>query len=128
MVEANLLEVKGVVSFTFEMKSGRVVVRSRTDVTVEALCAAIDSTKIMTAQQVVKDEHGQEVMLSFGSSPVRGAAVAVGDIVGQRVASDRHKLNCANATRPSPSPSPLATGKVRRRQRKRRNACASIPR
>lgn len=71
MVEANLLEVKGVVSFTFEMKSGRVIIRSRTDVTVEALCAAIDSTKIMTAQQVVKDEHGQEVMLSFGTSPVR---------------------------------------------------------
>lgn len=71
MVRTNLLDVKGVVSFTFDMKTSRVMVRARSNVTVEALCAAIDSTKIMTAQQVVKDEYGQEVMLSFGASPTK---------------------------------------------------------
>ena len=37
---------------------------------------AINGTKVMTAQQVVKDEQGQEVVLSFGKTPAGVAAPA----------------------------------------------------
>ncbi len=40
------------------------------------LCAAVNATKMMTAQQVVKDEQGQEVVLSFGKTPAGTAAAA----------------------------------------------------
>jgi armadillo repeat-containing protein 1 len=33
------------------------------------LCEAVAKTHTMTAQQVVRDDSGQEVMLSFGQSP-----------------------------------------------------------
>lgn len=69
LVEEELLSVKGIISFTFDMKASRVVVRSRNEVTVEALCAAVAHTKTMTASQVVKNENGQEVYLTFGRSP-----------------------------------------------------------
>ena len=58
-MEDQLLNVKGVVSFTFDMTKGRVVVRARNEVAPEALCTAINATKIMSAQQVVRDEQGQ---------------------------------------------------------------------
>ena len=34
----------------------------------------INATKVMTAQQVVKNEHGHEVLLSFGKTPATAAA------------------------------------------------------
>lgn len=68
-MEEELLTVNGIISFTFDMKASRVLVRSRNEVTVESLCAAVSRTKIMTASQVVKNEAGQEVYLTFGRSP-----------------------------------------------------------
>eukprot|EP00043_Microstomoeca_roanoka_P019662 m.224627 g.224627 ORF g.224627 m.224627 type:complete len:100 (-) comp17034_c2_seq16:451-750(-) len=37
----------------------------------QQLCEAIAMTKTMIAQQVVRNDLGQEVMLSFGSSPMK---------------------------------------------------------
>lgn len=68
-VEEQLLSVKGVVSFTFNMKDQRVEIRARQEVSVEAMCAAINATKIMSAAQVVRTEDGKEVVLSFGRGP-----------------------------------------------------------
>ncbi|EGD79769.1 hypothetical protein PTSG_10754 [Salpingoeca rosetta] len=70
-VEEELLAIKGVVSFTFDMRSARVTIRVRDWVKTEELCEAIGMTKTMTARQVVRNDLGQEVMLSFGSSPVK---------------------------------------------------------
>lgn len=56
-------------SFTFDMKKARVIVRAKMDVAPEKLCAAIDQIKTMRATQVVRDANGQEVELSFGAAP-----------------------------------------------------------
>lgn len=75
-MEDELLKIRGVVSFTFDMTKGRVVVRARNEVTPEALCATINNTKSMSAQQVVKDELGNEAVLSFGKAPAGEPASA----------------------------------------------------
>ena len=45
------------------------IVRARSDLTAEALCEAIGESQVMTARQVVRDDTGQEVFLSFGKNP-----------------------------------------------------------
>lgn len=65
LCEEALLKIRGVISFTFQMAVKRCVVRIRSDLKAEALGTAINSTKVMTAQQVVKAEDGGERMLSF---------------------------------------------------------------
>lgn len=74
LCEEELLKVKGVISFTFVMNKSRCVVRCKLELSPEALCDAINKTKVLSAQQVVKNEHGEEVMLSFGSTPVSNCA------------------------------------------------------
>lgn len=66
LLEKQLLTVKGVVSFTFDMTRGRVVVRARNEVSAEALCFAIADSNVLTAHQVVRNEQGEEVLISFG--------------------------------------------------------------
>eukprot|EP00039_Didymoeca_costata_P030911 m.32075 g.32075 ORF g.32075 m.32075 type:complete len:299 (-) comp8376_c0_seq2:120-1016(-) len=66
-LESQLLTVKGVVSFTFDMIKARVMVRARNDVAAEDLCKVIGESKSLSAKQVVKDDDGQEVILSFGN-------------------------------------------------------------
>jgi len=68
LVEKQLLGVKGVISFTFNMRQHRCVLRIRNEVNPEVLCRAVVATGVLTAQQVVKNEHGEEVLLSFGPS------------------------------------------------------------
>eukprot|EP00047_Mylnosiga_fluctuans_P015697 m.48600 g.48600 ORF g.48600 m.48600 type:complete len:266 (+) comp6041_c0_seq1:669-1466(+) len=68
-IEEQLLDLKGVVSFVFDMKAQRVDVRTRAEITPESICSAIAKTKTMTASQVVRTEEGQEVVLSFGRGP-----------------------------------------------------------
>lgn len=73
MVEERLLTVRGVVSFTFNMPRHRCVVRVRTDLKPEVLCRAIEASGTFGAQQVVKNERGEEVFLTFGpGSPAKG--------------------------------------------------------
>uniref|UniRef100_A0A803KKR3 Armadillo repeat-containing protein 1 n=1 Tax=Xenopus tropicalis TaxID=8364 RepID=A0A803KKR3_XENTR len=70
LCEDALLKIKGVISFTFQMAVQRCVVRIRSDLKAEALASAIASTKVMKAQQVVKGETGEELLVAFQDSPV----------------------------------------------------------
>ncbi|XP_023701222.1 armadillo repeat-containing protein 1-like [Paramormyrops kingsleyae] len=65
LCEEALLKIRGVISFTFQMGVKRCIVRIRSDLKTEALGSAIASTKVMKAQQVVKNEDGNEVMIPF---------------------------------------------------------------
>ncbi|XP_015254286.1 PREDICTED: armadillo repeat-containing protein 1-like [Cyprinodon variegatus] len=70
LCEEALLKIRGVISFTFQMAVKRCIVRIRSDLKAEALASAIAATEVMTAQQVVKAENGEEVLIHFpeGSS------------------------------------------------------------
>ncbi|KAG8133650.1 putative Armadillo repeat-containing protein [Naja naja] len=70
LCEEALLKIKGVISFTFQMAIQRCVVRIRSDLKAEALATAIASTKVMKAQQVVKSESGEEMLVPFQDTPV----------------------------------------------------------
>lgn len=71
LCEEELLKVKGVISFTFVMNKSRCIVRCKVELTPEKLCDAINNTKVLSAQQVIKNERGEEVMLSFGKAPAK---------------------------------------------------------
>jgi hypothetical protein len=49
------------VSFTFDMAKSRCIVRARPDTTAEIICQTINKTKLLSAQQIVKNERGEEV-------------------------------------------------------------------
>lgn len=74
LAEEKILEVKGVISFTFNMALHRCTLRIRSDLKLEVLCRTISSASVLSAKQVVKNEQGEEVLLSFGAHPE--AAVA----------------------------------------------------
>ncbi|XP_054482311.1 armadillo repeat-containing protein 1-like isoform X2 [Anoplopoma fimbria] len=63
LCEEALLKIRGVISFTFQMTVKRCIVRIRSDLKAEALASAIASTQVMKAQQVVKAENGDEVLI-----------------------------------------------------------------
>ncbi|XP_028987934.1 armadillo repeat-containing protein 1-like [Betta splendens] len=65
LCEDALLKVRGVISFTFQMAVKRCIVRIRSDLKAEALASAIASTQVMKAQQVVRGENGDEVLIPF---------------------------------------------------------------
>lgn len=69
LAEQHLLEVKGVISFTFDMSQKRCTVRARSTLKPETLCHAVGASQLLTADQVVKNEFGEEVLLSFGKEP-----------------------------------------------------------
>lgn len=60
-----LLRVTGVISITFNMVAQRCTIRARSDMHAESLVHAIHNTKKMTAKQVMKNEIGEEVLVSF---------------------------------------------------------------
>ncbi|XP_072553131.1 armadillo repeat containing 1, like [Salminus brasiliensis] len=66
--EEALLKVKGVISFTFQMALKRCTVRVRADLPTESLASAIASTKVLSAQQVVKNESGEEVLVPLNTT------------------------------------------------------------
>ncbi|KAM4522398.1 armadillo repeat containing 1, like [Odontesthes bonariensis] len=70
LCEGALLKVKGVISFTFQMASKRCTVRIRSDLPTESLATAIAATKVLSAQQVVKNEAGEEVYIPLNSCGV----------------------------------------------------------
>lgn len=59
-----MVRKKGVISFTFDMGRSRMIVRCKHDLTAESLCDTINETKLLSAQQVVKNEKGEEVSYS----------------------------------------------------------------
>jgi len=69
LCEDNLLLVKGVVSFTFNMSKQRCMVRVTPTVSPQMLCKAIENTKLLNAEQVVRNKSGEEVVISFGQHP-----------------------------------------------------------
>ncbi|XP_069777482.1 armadillo repeat-containing protein 1 [Narcine bancroftii] len=68
--EEALLKIKGVISFTFQMTVKRCIVRIRSDLKAEALASAIAATKILKAQQVIKNESGEEMLVPFHGTSV----------------------------------------------------------
>ncbi|TNM97615.1 hypothetical protein fugu_013861 [Takifugu bimaculatus] len=65
LCEEVLLKIRGVISFTFQMTVRRCIVRVRSDLKAQALASAIASTQVMRAQQVVRGETGDEVLIPF---------------------------------------------------------------
>uniref|UniRef100_H3AHQ2 Armadillo repeat containing 1, like n=1 Tax=Latimeria chalumnae TaxID=7897 RepID=H3AHQ2_LATCH len=63
LCEEALLKVKGVISFTFHMALKRCTVRISSDLQTESLAKAIAATKVLKAQQVVKNEFGEELLV-----------------------------------------------------------------
>lgn len=61
LCEEELVQIKGVISFTFVMNKSRCLVRCKIELSPETLCDAINKTKVLSAQQVVKNERGEEV-------------------------------------------------------------------
>lgn len=61
LCEEELLKIKGVISFTFVMSKSRCIIRCKVELAPETLCDAINNTKVLSAQQVVKNERGEEV-------------------------------------------------------------------
>ncbi|KAJ8275286.1 hypothetical protein COCON_G00099110 [Conger conger] len=70
LCEDALLTVRGVISFTFQMALRRCTVRVRADLSTESLASAIAATKVLSAQQVVKNEAGEEVLVPLSTSDV----------------------------------------------------------
>ncbi|XP_048760793.1 armadillo repeat-containing protein 1-like isoform X2 [Ostrea edulis] len=64
-----ILQVKGVISVTFDMNKKRCSLRAKPDVKPEVIVQAVAKSMTMTAHQVVKDEYGVEVLVSFGANP-----------------------------------------------------------
>ncbi|XP_046566803.1 armadillo repeat-containing protein 1-like [Haliotis rubra] len=62
-----LLQVKGVISITFDMNKKRSILRVKNDVKPESLVQAVARSQTMAAQQVVRDDNGEELFLSFRS-------------------------------------------------------------
>lgn len=69
VLERELLKMKGVVSFTIDMGKARVAIRALSTLSVEMITGGIQRTKLLSAQQIVKNEEGHEVVLSFGQAP-----------------------------------------------------------
>ena len=61
LCEEELLKIKGVISFTFVMNKSRCIIRCKVELSPEMLCDAINKTKVLSAQQVVRNERGEEV-------------------------------------------------------------------
>lgn len=68
-----LVKVKGVVSIIFDMNRSRCTVRTLPKVQSETLAEAIAKSQTMLAQQVVKNEFGEEVLISFGNDKFDGS-------------------------------------------------------
>ncbi|PIK55982.1 putative armadillo repeat-containing protein 1 [Apostichopus japonicus] len=66
--EDELLKVKGLVSFTFDMQKSRCTLRVKKEMRAETLVAAVARTTVMFADQVLKNEHGESVYLPLDPS------------------------------------------------------------
>ncbi|KAM8946279.1 armadillo repeat-containing protein 1-like [Pelodytes ibericus] len=65
MCEEALLKVKGVISFTFQIAIRRCTIRVKPDLATECLATAIAETRVLQAQQVIKNESGNEVYITL---------------------------------------------------------------
>jgi armadillo repeat-containing protein 1 len=73
-IEEQLLAVRGVVSFTFESASSRVLVRAKMALAVETLCRAVQEAQPgMRARHVVRDENGRDSFVDVCGSPMKSS-------------------------------------------------------
>uniref|UniRef100_A0A2C9L395 Armadillo repeat-containing protein 1 n=2 Tax=Biomphalaria glabrata TaxID=6526 RepID=A0A2C9L395_BIOGL len=63
-----LLKVKGVISITFDLSKKRCILRTKPDVKPETLTSALAKSMTMTAQQVIRNDKGEETFISFNTS------------------------------------------------------------
>ncbi|XP_073483431.1 armadillo repeat-containing protein 1-like [Aquarana catesbeiana] len=70
LCEEALLKVKGVISFTFQIALRRCTVRVKPELATECLTSAIAETKVLKAQQVIKNESGNEVYLPMPNESI----------------------------------------------------------
>uniref|UniRef100_A0A0B6YE95 Armadillo repeat-containing protein 1 n=1 Tax=Arion vulgaris TaxID=1028688 RepID=A0A0B6YE95_9EUPU len=63
-----LLKINGVISITFDMGKKRCILRTKLDVKPETLASSIAKSMTMTAQQVVRNESGEESFITFNTS------------------------------------------------------------
>jgi len=68
LLERQLIKVQGVISIVFDANNSRVTLRSRPDLSVEAVGQAVRKTQTMKAFLVGKNDVGEEVMKSIGDS------------------------------------------------------------
>ncbi|OCT80292.1 armadillo repeat-containing protein 1 [Xenopus laevis] len=61
LCEEALLKVKGVISFTFQIAIQRCTVRVKPDLATDCLASAIAETRVLRAQQVIRNESGNEM-------------------------------------------------------------------
>ncbi|XP_059151844.1 armadillo repeat-containing protein 1-like isoform X2 [Physella acuta] len=63
-----LLKVRGVISITFDLSKKRCILRTKADIKPEMLASIIAKSMTMTAQQVVRNDKGEESLVSFNTS------------------------------------------------------------
>ncbi|XP_076440703.1 armadillo repeat-containing protein 1-like [Babylonia areolata] len=63
-----LLHVKGVVSVTFDSGKKQFLLRTKPDVRPESLVRAVTKSMTMSAQQVIRNENGDESLVAFNVS------------------------------------------------------------
>lgn len=68
MLERQLIKVQGVISIVFDAHNSRVTLRSRPDLSVEAVGQAVRKTQTMRAFLVGKNEMGEETLKPIGDS------------------------------------------------------------
>jgi len=68
LLERQLIKVQGVISIVFDANNSRVTLRSRPDLSVEAVGQAVRRTQTMKAFLVAKNDLGEEVLKSIGDS------------------------------------------------------------
>lgn len=60
-----LLQVKGIISITFDMKKSRAILRTRPELPPEVIARTIANNSYLSAEQVIKDKNGKESFVSF---------------------------------------------------------------
>ncbi|XP_074643113.1 armadillo repeat-containing protein 1-like isoform X2 [Tubulanus polymorphus] len=63
----NIIHVRGVISITFNFAKKRAIIRTRLDLKPEVLAHAIAMSELMSAEQVLKGDDGNEIFLAFGA-------------------------------------------------------------
>jgi len=66
-VKAEMLKIRGIISFTYDKIKQRYTIRTRSDVTPERIVHQINKIKGISASHIVKNEDGEEVAIKYGA-------------------------------------------------------------
>ena len=109
LVEKQLLEMKGIISFTFNMSQQRCKIRIVENVSGKELCRYLYKTLGLETQQVVKNEEG-EILLSYLTDPYEIAGLKAPEYIPEEV--DHPVLDRNTVARLGDSPQPTFWGKL----------------